>query len=125
MPESNVELARRGYDAALLGDLDAIRELLHADVKWHGGDASAPGSCHNRDQALEYMRQARRRRGVGELVDVIDAGEKVVVIMRPRPQGGETPAPLVANVSTFRAGKVIEMVHYDNAEDAIAAAKPA
>jgi ketosteroid isomerase-like protein len=73
--ETNVELARRGYEAALRGDLDAIRALLDADVKWHGGDLSAPGACHNRDQALEFMRQARHRRGVGELVDVVGAGD--------------------------------------------------
>jgi ketosteroid isomerase-like protein len=119
--ESNVELARRGYEAALRGDLHAIGELLDTDVRWHGGDASAPGACHNRDQALEFMRQARSRRRVGELVDVIDAGEKVVVIMRPPARRGE-PAALSANLTTFRDGKVIEMVHYAHPEDALAAA---
>jgi hypothetical protein len=29
MVQSNVELARRGYEAALRGDLDTIREFLH------------------------------------------------------------------------------------------------
>jgi ketosteroid isomerase-like protein len=118
---SNVELARRGYEAALRGDLDVIGDLLDADVKWHGGDSSASGACHNREQALEFMRKARGRRGVGELIDVIDAGEKVVVIMRPPSEGGEQAA-LVANLSTFRDGKVIEMVHYANPENARAAA---
>lgn len=121
MTETNGELARRGYEAALRGDLDAIRELLDTDVKWHGGDPSAPGACHNREQALGFMRKARSRRGVGELIDVVDAGEKVVVIMRPPPEAGEQAA-LSANLSTFRHGKVIEMVHYDNPEDALAAA---
>jgi ketosteroid isomerase-like protein len=121
MSETNVELARRGYEAALRGDLDAIREFLDPEVKWHGGDPSAPGACRNREQALEFMRQARRRRGVGELVDVVDAGERVVVIMRPPSEEGENGA-LIANLTTFRDGKVIEMVHYANAEDALAAA---
>ena len=40
------------------------------------------------------MRQARVRRGIGELVDVIDAGDKVV-----------------------------EMVHFPNPDDALAAAR--
>jgi hypothetical protein len=56
MTESNVELARRGFEAALSGDLDAIREFLDPEVKWHGGDPSAAGACHNREQALESMR---------------------------------------------------------------------
>jgi ketosteroid isomerase-like protein len=119
--ETNVELARRGYEAALRGDVDVISELLDADVKWHGGDPSGPGACHDREQALEFMRQARRRRGVGELVDVVDAGDEVLVIMRPPSEEGEQAA-LSANLTTFRDGKVIEMVHYANPEDALAAA---
>jgi ketosteroid isomerase-like protein len=67
------------------------------------------------------MRQARSRRGVGELVDVIDAGDKVVVIMRPPAEEGEE-AQLSANLTTFRDGKAIEMVHYPNPQDALAAA---
>ncbi len=122
MSETNVEMARRGYQAALRGDLDVIGEFLDPDVKWHGGDASDPAACHNRREALEFMRQARARHGVGELVDVVDAGDKVVVIMRPPSEGSE-PAELIANVTTFRDGKVIEMVHYPNPDDALAAVR--
>ncbi len=121
MTQSNVELARRGYEAALRGDLDAIRAFLHPDVQWHGGDPSAAGACHNREQALEFMRRARGRRGIGELVDVVDAGEKVVVIMRPLSEDGE-PVALSANLTTFRDGKAIEMVHYPDPKNALAAA---
>jgi hypothetical protein len=52
MATSDVELARRGFDAVLNGDLDAIRDFLDPDVSWHGGDPSADGSCHGREQAL-------------------------------------------------------------------------
>jgi ketosteroid isomerase-like protein len=65
--ETNVEIARRGYQAVLSGDLDRVRQFLHPYVKWHGGDPSAP-------------------------------------------------------LTTFREGKAIEMVHYPNVEDALAAA---
>ena len=121
MTETNTERARRGYAAALAGDLEVIRELLDPDVKWHGGDPSDPSSCHNRDQALAFMRQARSRRGVGELVDVRGAGDHVVVIMRPPTDAGETPT-VVANLTTFRDGRVVEMVHYPDPQDALAAA---
>jgi ketosteroid isomerase-like protein len=121
MTESNVEIARRGFEAALHGDLDAVREFLDPDVEWHGGDPSAAGACHYRDQALAFMRQALSRRRIGELVDVVGAGDRVVVIMRPPSEGGE-PAALSANVTTFRDGKAIEMVHYPNPADALAAA---
>jgi ketosteroid isomerase-like protein len=123
MEASNVETARRGFDAALRGDLDAIAELLDPDVTWHGGDPSAPGACHNRDQALSFMRQSQVIRGGRfELVDVVGAGDKVVVIMRP-PSEGPEPAPAAANLVTFRDGKVVEMVHYPDAEEALEAAR--
>jgi ketosteroid isomerase-like protein len=114
MSESNAELARRGYEAALRGDLELIGDLLDPDVKWHGGDPSAEGACRNRAEALEFMRGAFARGGPGELVDVVAAGDKVVVVMRRAPA-------LTANVSTFRDGKVVEMVHHADANEALAA----
>ena len=121
MTVRNVDIARRGFEAFVTGDLHAIGEFLDPDVKWHGGDPSAAGACTNREQALEFIRRARSRRRVGELVDVVDAGDKVVVIMRPPSEDGE-PAALSANLTTFRDGKAIEIVHYPNPEDALAAA---
>lgn len=116
MSAENVKLAREGFEAVLRGDLDRIGELLDPDVQWHGGDPDAPGACHSRNQALDYMRRAARRRPLGELVDVVDAGERVVVIIRPKGEGSEP----VANLSTFRDGKVVEMIHYDDVEQALA-----
>jgi ketosteroid isomerase-like protein len=55
-------------------------------------------------------------------VNVVGAGDKVVVIMRP-PSEGDEPAPAVANLTTFRDGKVVEIVHYPNPDDALAAAR--
>ena len=122
MTESNVELARRGFAAAVRGDFATIGELLDPEVKWHGGDPEAIGSCQNRDQALSFMRRSEFMRGRGfELVDVVDAGDKVVVILRPPPEGAEPSAP-VANLTTFRDGKVVEMVHYASPQAALAAA---
>jgi len=43
MSERNVDLARRGYEAALAGDLDVIAGLLDPDVSWHGGDPDSAG----------------------------------------------------------------------------------
>ena len=120
--ESNAEIARRGFEAAVRGDLDVVREFLDPDVKWHGGDPGAPGACQNREQALAFMRQAQARLGVGALVEIVDAGDKVVVILRPKSRDGE-PVRLVANLTTFRDGKAIEMVHYPDPRDAIAAAQ--
>ncbi|MBV9606915.1 MAG: nuclear transport factor 2 family protein [Solirubrobacterales bacterium] len=117
MSQELVELVRRGYEAARRGDLGTMRELLDPDVMWHGGDPAA--ACQNRRQALAWM--GRPERGpIGELVEVIDAGEQVVVIMRRTGEDGESE--LVANLTTFRDGRVIEMVHYPDPDDARRAA---
>jgi ketosteroid isomerase-like protein len=122
MAESNVETARRGFDAALRGDLEASGEPLDPEVSRYGGDPSAPGAWYKRGEALAFMRESEVIRGGRfELVDVVGAGEKVVVIMRAPSPGDERASP-VANLTTFGDGKVIELVHYPNADDALAAA---
>lgn len=119
MSESNVELARRGFEAIARGDVEAIRELLDPDVKWHDGDPAS--GCQNREEAIGFMRQARARQPTAEMVELVDAGDKVVVILRRTAGDGEA-TELVANLTTFRDGKVVEMVHYPNPGDARAAA---
>ena len=128
MSEANVELARRGWEAATRGDLDLVASMLDPDVKWHGGEPDDESACHNRSQALRWMEIARAHRPLPELVDVRDAGDKVVLVLRPRPAvpndaaaKDATVPSLSANVSTFRGGKVVEMVHFDRAEDALRA----
>ena len=118
MSQELVEVARRGYEAARDGDFDTVRAFLDPGVKWHGGDVGS--GCQNSNQALEWMRSARRRGPIGELVELIDAGDKVVVIMRRAGDGGEPE--LIANLTTFRDGRAIEIVHYPNPDDARVAA---
>jgi ketosteroid isomerase-like protein len=120
MGESNAELARRGYEAALHGDLEVIAGLLDDEVRWHGGDPSEPGACRDSGEALRVMRRAIAGGVVGELVDVVEAGERVVVILRPAAPAADDTG-LTANLATFRDGKAVEMVHYPNAADALAA----
>jgi ketosteroid isomerase-like protein len=122
MVESNVERVRRGYEAVMRRDLDALAELLDPAVRWHAGDPDAKYACHNKDEALQFMRENWLSGGSpGELLEVVDAGDKVVVIMRRGP-ADDGSAPTVANLTTFRDGKVVEMVHFPDPKDALAAA---
>jgi ketosteroid isomerase-like protein len=121
MSSTNVELTRRGFEAMKRGDFSRIGALLDEDVKWHAGDPTAQFACQSRRQALAYM-QRPGRRGLGELVDVIDAGDRVVVITQPPPEDDGTPAELHAQITTFRDGRVTEMVGYPTVEAALSAA---
>jgi ketosteroid isomerase-like protein len=115
MSPSNVDRVRRGYEAIAAGDYEAVRELLHPDVKWHGGNPE--DGCLNRDQVLAFMQRPERPAGLVEVVEIVDAGDRVVVIMRPPHE-----TALHANLTTFRDGLVVEMVHFDDPDDALAAA---
>lgn len=120
MSPTNIELVRRGFEALRRGDLSAADALLDENVKWHWGDPTAEGACRNRQQAMAFMRRPDRL-GPGELVDMIDAGDRVVVILQPPPVD-DRPQPLRAQITTFRNGKIIEMAGYPTVEAALSAA---
>jgi hypothetical protein len=42
-------------------------------------------------------------------------------ILRPAGPGADEETELTANLTTFREGKAVEMVHYPNAADALSA----
>jgi ketosteroid isomerase-like protein len=63
MAETNAEPARRGFEAALRGDVQTLAALLAPEVRWHGGDPGAPGACRDRDEALAFMRRSEAIRG--------------------------------------------------------------
>jgi ketosteroid isomerase-like protein len=118
---SNADIARQGFAAIARGDFDAISEFLDPEVKWHGGTPA--DGCQNRKQALAWIggRGGRNAGPVPELVDVVEAGDRLVVIMQPAPTDAD-PQPLrTANLATFRDGRVIEMIHYADAAEAMAA----
>ena len=124
MSESYGQLVRDGWDAFNRGDLEAIRNYLHPDVKWHGGDPTALGSCQNRAQALRFMAGRPERlngRSLPEIHDVIQCGDQVVVVLQPRDEHGE-PEPLRANLTRFKDGLVVEMIACESPEQALALA---
>ena len=121
---SNADIAREGFAAIARGDLDAITDFLDPEVKWHGGNPA--DGCQNRKQALGWIR-GRGDRGAGplpELVDVVQAGDRVVVILQPQPSEEDPEPQRAANLSTFRDGRVVEMVHFEDAGEALAALGP-
>jgi ketosteroid isomerase-like protein len=122
MSAANVELVRWGYEAVVAGDFEPIAAMPAPDVRWHGGDPDFEGACHNREQALRFMRRAREGGRVGRLLDVIDAGDRVVVVMQPLAADGSPDRPQRANVTTFQGGLVVEIVVHETPAAACAAA---
>lgn len=118
---SNADIARQGFAAIARGDFDAITEFLDPEVKWHGGNPA--DGCQDRGQALAWIRGrgGRTSEPLPELVDVVEAQDRVVVVMQPHPTDDDPQPRRTANLATFRDGRAVEMVHYDDAADALAA----
>jgi ketosteroid isomerase-like protein len=130
MSKQNVELARRGYEALMSGDVDTVFELFDPNLSWQGWGPPA-GDCHSRAEAMMVIKERLAERAIGELVDVIDVdGEQIVVVMRRNPESKRSYADAglpeghdeIANVVTIRDGKVISMRDYLTKADALAAA---
>ncbi|MFL5980247.1 MAG: nuclear transport factor 2 family protein [Gaiellaceae bacterium] len=115
-----MEKARVGLQAWQDGDLSALEELLDPDVEllwWEAGD----WNCHSRDDVLRVLAQ-RQREGVNRAqVELIDAGEDVLVSVSHtvyRPDWPDEPATVIR----FRGGKAIEMRQFKSREEALTAA---
>lgn len=118
MSQENADLARSGFAAVSRGGLKPLRDLLDADVRWHGGEGATDDSLSQPRRGDALIQLAIKRGVVGELVDVLDAGDQMVVVMRP-----PNRKQLRANLSTFRNSKVVRMVAYESPEAALAAAE--
>lgn len=124
MSMGNADIARQGFAAIARGDYDAVSAFLDPEVKWHGGNPA--DGCQNRQQALAWIRgRGDRRAGpLPELVDVVESGDRVVVILQPAASDEDPDPQRTANLTTFRDGRVVEMVHFDDAAAALAALGP-
>src|SRR6476620_7926326 len=102
-----MERARVGLQAWQDGDLSALEELLDPDVElfwWEPGD----WDCHGRDDVIQLLTQRLRERVNRVRVELIDAGEDVLVSVShtvDRPDFAYDPATVIR----FRDGKAIEM----------------
>ena len=134
MSEENVELVRRLYDAVAARDTDTVLSIYHSDVVWD--------HTHNREMAGLFGRTAfHGHAGVrrwsrefyaawekvdAELEDLIDAGDKVVVVLnyhgRGRVSGIEVAFKHMAGVLTIRDGQIVRADWYRDSNEALAAA---
>lgn len=121
-PTDHIETVRSAFACALRGDLGAVSRLLAEDVRWHAAGFET-GGCQNRDQALEWMRQAL---ALGRAVEVVDVRamdeERVLVLLQRTPQEeDEVPDPH-GQIVRFRGDEIAEIIVYPSPEDAVKAA---
>ena len=124
MTRSDVELLRAAWAAFARGDVDVATQALDANVRWYAaGDPEGEGGCHSREDAAAFLRRAIDDGLTADLLDVRDAGDRLVAIVHTHapPEWERSPDPH-GEVVTVRDGKVVEMVIYATVAEALAAA---
>jgi len=126
MSQENVEIATK----ALVGDPTDFFDLLDDEVEVDFRTFPTPdyaGVVHGREDAI---RMWRRYWGTWadyslQLEEAVDAGDKVVIVMRESGTGKGSGIALErtwANVWTLRAGKLVRLRLFETKEQALEAA---
>ena len=120
----DLELLRGAWEAFAAGDLEAATAALDPHVRWYAADEpDADGTCHNRGEAVAFLRRARADGVSAELLELREVGDRIVSIIQTHipPDWGDQPPPH-GEVVTIRHGKIVEMVVYPTVEEALQAA---
>jgi ketosteroid isomerase-like protein len=129
MSQENVELVRRAYEAWNVGNFDAASELLSPEMEWQM-PPNLPESDTWRSKAEvqrgleDFMQSWKELRA--EVQDLIDAGDRVVALVRFRGRSAVTELELQgvsvdAAVWTVRDGKLAKVEMYGGTEAALEA----
>jgi ketosteroid isomerase-like protein len=124
MRERNVDIVRRFVEAAERGDLEAVAGLLDPAVRW-GGAGDDEGGCHDREEAIEFMRRAFDEGAAVRVERLVEAGELVVGVMgaaRPDTEHAGYETGPHGTVVRLLDGRIVEMRVYPSADEALTAA---
>jgi ketosteroid isomerase-like protein len=122
MSQENVEIVRATFEAWNVGDMDALRELYDPNIVVRYAEGWPEGSqpIMGRDAVVRQWEQQREAFDADtiELIDLIDAGDRIVVrqIWRAAGRGPDLKIE-VSSVTTLRKGKTILLEFFwDQAE---------
>ena len=116
---------RAAYAAFNRGDIDAAVRMLDAQVEWvEPVEFPNGGAYHGIEGAKRYLAQshAAAAQVISEPEQFIPAGDLIVVFVHARvlPKHSENWQDIsVADVYTFRDGKVTKMRAFENRKDAL------
>jgi hypothetical protein len=128
MPEQRQDMqaiAKKIEVALNASDLLAFQELLDPGVTWGPPHAKNPG-CKNRDQVLTWYQRGMMSGVEGQVHEVEVIGDCLILalvvrgIEAARERGG---AAMRWQVDAVRDGRVVEIVGFDDHEEAVAYAE--
>lgn len=128
MSEENVQTLRRLFDALSEGDVSAWFQGADADIRVHPRSAEPDAADEYRglDGLMDYLVNwfSQWDSYESEPLEIIDAGEHVLVVARERGRMERTGMEVVEEFwhsFVLRDGKVTEWNMYDSHEDALEA----
>jgi ketosteroid isomerase-like protein len=125
-PRSNIEIIFTDYlDALRRGDIDTVAARLAPEVTHRGVRADL--ICPDRESVLASMRSRSRQLPDVEALELIAAGDRVVMSMRAASIGvpvrdEDAPRGQASIVFTLRDGLITAMQDYTSRAEALAAA---
>jgi ketosteroid isomerase-like protein len=132
MASETENLVRRAFEAFVRGDVDAVLELIDAELEWTFLDPSLedpqPQVCHGRGQLAYWIGRQPRRGPRLELEEIVGYDDRVLVVThapglddrRARKSGDRN-----FNVVTVREGRIVAMRACRSRQEAIALAEVA
>lgn len=129
MSSEHLEIVRRGLEAFNDRDLDALMALCTEDVEWRlfGGFVDLMGTeVSGRDAVRSFFSDwIENLGGRGEPEALLEAGDRVVFVLRLSSAGGASGAPStqrLGQVFRFRDGRISAVDNYWDADEALKAA---
>src|SRR5262249_55863060 len=121
--QSNLQLVLDWIDALRRGNIDAIAEHFHTDVRWE--DVAGGLACEGREQVLAWLRAAPAQPTDVDAPPLLADAEHVVLGVRNharRELAGVQLDGQLFTVFTLRDGQIVHLHDYAHRADALAEA---
>jgi len=118
--EAMQDIARTIRVALESADLSAFSDLLDPDVHWGAPNARRP-ACRNRDQVLTWYQRGKESGTRAHVSEVEVRGNRVLVGLRVSNRDVSNPGAETARwqVLTVRNGRVVDIVGFDDRDQAV------
>ena len=122
--DGTAAIAGRVRAALSAADLAEFADLLDPKVRWGPPDDLSSG-CHSRDEVLAWYRRGRADGVRSEVTEVLAAGDRILVGLQVVGRGDAEPvAEPRWQVLTVRDALIVEIVGFDDRDEAIDRAGP-
>ena len=130
MSQENIErMIREGFAAFNRGDFEAATAMFHPEIEWIAYMSALEGKSHRGREAIarswSELEESFGGSLRGEVREVIDGGEKVIVVLEAHGTGAASGAEITqswAMLATMREGLIVRVESFADRDAALEAA---